>query len=78
MGDPACDLIVVWDLLSTDTRDAFRAVLSIDNATWARSRGWAVSVALITLPYYLNTNAAMVGFARRMLREVLVDHERTA
>ncbi|MEN8182496.1 MAG: aminoglycoside phosphotransferase family protein, partial [Myxococcota bacterium] len=53
VGDPACDLIIAWDLLSTESRSIFRAALSVDDATWARGRGWALSVALIALPYYL-------------------------
>jgi aminoglycoside phosphotransferase (APT) family kinase protein len=39
VGDPACDLIVAWNLLSAQTRDVFRAALPVDDATWARGRG---------------------------------------
>ena len=78
VGDPACDMIVAWDFLSAETRDAFRAALSVDDATWARGRGWALSVALIALPYYLDTNPEMVDYAQRLLGEVLADRERTA
>ncbi len=52
VGDPACDLIAAWSLFSADTRDVFRSALAVDDATWARGRGWALSVALIALPYY--------------------------
>jgi aminoglycoside phosphotransferase (APT) family kinase protein len=76
--DPACDLIIAWDLLSTEGRDVFRAALSVDDASWARGRGWALSVALIALPYYLHTNPAMVSYARRMIDEVLSDPRGTA
>jgi aminoglycoside phosphotransferase (APT) family kinase protein len=78
VGDPACDIFVAWDLFSAETRDTFRAALSVDDATWARGRGWALSFALIALPYYLDTNAEIVGIAQRMLGEVLAEHERTA
>jgi aminoglycoside phosphotransferase (APT) family kinase protein len=50
VGDPACDLIVAWNLLSAQSRDVFRTALQVDNATWARGRGWALSIGLITLP----------------------------
>lgn len=73
VGDPACDLLVAWDLFSGGSRQAFRAHLGADHATWARGRGWALSVALIALPYYLDTNPAMVRYARRMLDQVLAD-----
>jgi aminoglycoside phosphotransferase (APT) family kinase protein len=76
VGDPACDLIVAWNLLSAETRDVFRAALRVDDATWARGRGWALSVGLIGLPYYLDTNPEFVRYARHMIDEVLADHER--
>jgi aminoglycoside phosphotransferase (APT) family kinase protein len=79
VGDPACDVMVVWKILSADTRELFRAELSVDEATWARSRGWALSQALIALAYYtLETNAALVREARRWMAEVLADHASTS
>lgn len=73
VGDPACDLMAAWNLLSADTRDVFRAALSVDDATWTRGRGWALSVGLIALPYYQNTNPVLAGIARRAIVEVLAD-----
>lgn len=70
VGDPACDLIIAWDLLGVESREIFRAALSVDDATWARGKGWALSVALTALPYYLETNPAMVRYARRLLEEL--------
>jgi aminoglycoside phosphotransferase (APT) family kinase protein len=75
VGDPACDLMIAWGLFSGESRDMFRAALAIDDATWARGRGWALSQALIFIPYYLNTNPVGVGHARRALDEVLIDHQ---
>ncbi|GHO46971.1 aminoglycoside phosphotransferase family protein [Ktedonospora formicarum] len=75
VGDPACDLIVAWSLLSVRTRDIFRAALSIDDATWARGRSWALSIGLIALPYYQSTNPVFATTARRMITEVLADHQ---
>ena len=43
LGDPAVDLIVAWNLLSAGTRPAFREALEVDDATWLRGRGWALS-----------------------------------
>jgi hypothetical protein len=42
-------------------------------ATWARGRGWALSQALIFVPYYVNTNPVGVANAWRAIREVLAD-----
>jgi aminoglycoside phosphotransferase (APT) family kinase protein len=73
VGDPACDLIVAWNLFSGESRDVFRAALAVDDATWARGRGWALSVGLIALPYYLNTSPPMVRYARHTITETLAD-----
>lgn len=74
VGDPACDVMVAWKALSADTRDIFRAALSVDEATWARGRGWALSQALMALSYYtVETNPVLVGEAKRWLTEVLAD-----
>ncbi len=75
VGDPACDLIVAWNLLSAQSRDVFRAALSVDEATWARGRGWALSVGLIALPYYQHTNPVLADIARRTIAEVLADQQ---
>lgn len=75
VGDPACDLIVAWNLLSAETRNVFRAVLSVDDATWARGRGWALSIGLIALPYYQNTNPVIADISRRAIDEALADHK---
>jgi aminoglycoside phosphotransferase (APT) family kinase protein len=75
VGDPACDVMVAWKILSADTRDIFRTELSVDEATWARGRGWALSQALVALSYYtLKTNAVLVLEAQRWMAEVLADH----
>jgi aminoglycoside phosphotransferase (APT) family kinase protein len=74
VGDPAVELIVAWNLLAGESRDVFRATLGVDDATWRRGRGWAVSIALIQLPYYLHTNPVMVAGARHVIGEVLADH----
>jgi aminoglycoside phosphotransferase (APT) family kinase protein len=49
VGDPACDLAMAWTFFTGDSRVAFRNGLSLDGATWARGRGWALWKALITL-----------------------------
>jgi len=76
LGDPACDLAIAWNLLPEGVRDLFRTTLQVDDATWARGRGWALSIALIQLPYYRETNPALAASARHVIREVLVDHQR--
>ena len=73
VGDPACDLVIAWDLFDGATRPLLRAALDVDDATWDRGRGWALCTALWALPYYLRTNPPMVAQARYKLAEVLAD-----
>lgn len=73
VGDPACDLLVAWGLLPRDAREHFRAALRVDDASWARGSGWALSVGLIALPYYRETNPILTSIARRLIAEVLAD-----
>jgi aminoglycoside phosphotransferase (APT) family kinase protein len=56
VGDPACDVMVAWKLHSPAARDAFRAALPTDDATWERARGWVVSQAVAALSYYTPEN----------------------
>jgi aminoglycoside phosphotransferase (APT) family kinase protein len=70
-GDPACDLIPAWNLLPSAVRDVFRDAADVDDAMWARGRGWALSMAVIQLPYYRTTNPVISANARYVIREVL-------
>jgi aminoglycoside phosphotransferase (APT) family kinase protein len=76
VGDPAVDMVAAWGALDAGGREAFRARLTVDDATWARGRGWALSIGLIALPYYVETNPVFAETARRLIRDVLRDHER--
>jgi aminoglycoside phosphotransferase (APT) family kinase protein len=72
MGDPACDLVIAWALFNPDSRQIFRQNLEgIDDNTWERGKGWALSIALIMLPYYKHTNPDLTSLARRMITNVL-------
>lgn len=73
VGDPACDLAIAWTLFEGESRDAFRAALSVDDATWARGRGWTLWKGLIMLAEHLRTNPLEAGNARRVVDEVLAD-----
>ncbi|GAA5031619.1 aminoglycoside phosphotransferase family protein [Streptomyces siamensis] len=72
-GDPACDLIAAWNLLPASARPAFRDAAGADDATWARGRGWALSMALVQLPYYRTTNPVIAANAEHVIREVLAE-----
>ena len=74
VGDPACDLIIAWGFFAGESRKAFRAALAVDDATWARGRGWALSIGLVALPYYVGTNPGLAAVARRQIDEALAGY----
>ncbi len=88
VGDPACDLTVAWTFFFGDSREAFRDRLPVDDATWARGRGWALWKALITLVQAPKANGAQADLAslrfgwrlsaRHVIEEVLADYSRQA
>ena len=74
VGDPAVELMVAWNLLPRSARAAFREALGVDDATWIRGRAWALSVALLQLPYYLHSNPVLAANSRVVINAVLADH----
>jgi aminoglycoside phosphotransferase (APT) family kinase protein len=73
VGDPAVDLIVAWNLLPASVRDIFRTAVGADDAEWVRGRGWALSISLIQLPYYWDTNPALAENSRHVITEILAE-----
>lgn len=73
VGDPSCDLLPAWNLFDGDSRRVFLAAVGADEAARLRGRGWALSQAVIALPYYWDTNPGIVGQAMHALGEVLAD-----
>jgi aminoglycoside phosphotransferase (APT) family kinase protein len=69
VGDPACDVVIAWTRFAGRSRVAFRHTLGVDDAMWARARGWALWKALITLD--APTTAAE---SQHVIDEVLADH----
>ncbi|HEY5235989.1 MAG TPA: aminoglycoside phosphotransferase family protein [Rhabdochlamydiaceae bacterium] len=73
IGDPACDLLIAWNLLPAELRQSFRTELGVDDATWERGKGWALSTAIIALPYYKDTNPVLANNARHVMQEIIED-----
>ncbi|RLK59003.1 aminoglycoside phosphotransferase family protein [Actinokineospora cianjurensis] len=71
LGDPATDLIPAWGLLEPPARAEFRAHVDADDDMWGRGRGWALSMALVQLPYYRRTNPVISANARYVVDRVL-------
>jgi aminoglycoside phosphotransferase (APT) family kinase protein len=73
VGDPAVDLIAAWSILAGRARDVFRAEVGVDDGTWERGKGWALSTGLIALPYYGVTHPPRAANARFRIGQVLAD-----
>lgn len=82
IGDPAVDLATAWTAFDAGPRAVFRNAVRDAypgfDALWTRARGWALSIALIQLPYYAGKSAsaeaaAMETMARRTLAQVFQD-----
>ena len=67
VGDPACDTVLVWTFLSGAARETYRRELAVDDATWARGRGWALWKGLIMIT---NKPPGQAEFARHVLDEL--------
>jgi len=55
VGDPTIDLIVAWEVLDHPAREVFREAAEVDESSWLRARAWALSIAMVALPYYWRT-----------------------
>ncbi|MEV0233637.1 aminoglycoside phosphotransferase family protein [Nonomuraea sp. NPDC050786] len=73
VGDPAVDLLAAWKFLPPEGRGVFRETLAVDDATWARGRGWGLAASLPVPddPYY--ADPVRVENALRHLDEIIAD-----
>ncbi|MEV4310470.1 aminoglycoside phosphotransferase family protein [Nonomuraea sp. NPDC049624] len=71
LGDPACDLTIAFTLMTLSSRAAFRAVLGVDDATWARGRGWALATGLNAYVTYAAVNPRVAAQTTRQITEAL-------
>jgi aminoglycoside phosphotransferase (APT) family kinase protein len=73
VGDPAADIIPAWTVFGAVGQGRYREALDVDEATWERSRGYALTQAALIVPYYRETNPAFTASALRTIGEVLAD-----
>jgi aminoglycoside phosphotransferase (APT) family kinase protein len=78
VGDPACDMLPAWTLLTAETRDAFRAEAMVDDATWARGRGWGLYFGLGAVHVYRCANPVLAAIGQHAITEAITDYQRTA
>lgn len=78
VGDPSVDLVVAWELLDAEGREALREALRVragdlPDAAWERGRAWALAIAVITFPYYWESMPTRCASRLSMLDHVLAD-----
>ncbi|WP_430378194.1 aminoglycoside phosphotransferase family protein [Streptomyces sp. B1-3] len=71
IGDPACDLIIAFTLMSTGPRTTFRDALGVDDATWVRGRGWALATGLSAHIAYAAVNPRVAAQTTRQITQAL-------
>lgn len=76
VGDPSCDTVIAWTVLSGDSRRVFIERLPVDDATWTRGRGWAIWKAMIVLAEVLTSDPEDANECKRVIAEVIADHQR--
>ena len=72
LGDPACDLTIAYSLMSPGSRSTFRAALGLDDATWARGRGWALATGLNAYTSYAAVNPRVAAATTRQISQALI------
>ncbi|MEU8793196.1 aminoglycoside phosphotransferase family protein [Streptomyces sp. NPDC048643] len=72
IGDPAPDMTVAFTSLSAASRAIFRAALGVDDATWTRGRGWALTTALNAYTSYADTEPRVAAQTTRQISEALI------
>lgn len=72
IGDPACDMTVAFTSMSAASREVFRAALGVDDATWSRGRGWALTTALNAYTAYADTDPRVAAQTTRQITEALI------
>lgn len=72
IGDPACDVTIAFTLMSAGSRAAFRAELGVDDATWARGRGWALATGLNAYTSYAAVDPRVAAQTTRQITEALI------
>ena len=73
VGDPACDLVIAWNLFFKESRELFRKSLDLDEKTWMRAKGWALWKALIAAAGFVNPENFESNRCWQIIQEILED-----
>ncbi|WP_127819629.1 aminoglycoside phosphotransferase family protein [Microbacterium sp. CPCC 204701] len=69
-GDPACDTVFRWTSRHDEAREQFGRDYAVDDATWARGRGWALWKGLLMIA---NKPPGQAELARHVLDRLFAE-----
>ena len=65
--------MIAFTLMSARSRAAFRETLDIDDATWARGRGWALTGGIVAYASYAAVSPRIAAQTTRQITAALAD-----
>jgi len=71
LGDPTCDLTIAFTTMTAGSRAVFRRALGLDDAAWARGRGWALATGLNAYTSYAATDERIAAQTTRQITEAV-------
>jgi len=74
-GDPAIDMLPAWAVLTAETRPLFRVASGVDDDTWIRGRGYALSAGLGAIRKYGTTGRPQAVAGRHALTQTVADYQ---
>lgn len=75
IGDPACDLVIAWTFFQEKARQIFKDAMNLDEATWARARGWALWKAMISLEPLQDKNSQQAQVQLQIINDILDEYK---
>jgi aminoglycoside phosphotransferase (APT) family kinase protein len=73
VGDPATDLQIAYTLMDRAPKATFRQALDLDEAAWARGRGWTLTGGLLAYRAYAASDARIAAQTTRQITAALAD-----
>ena len=73
VGDPACDKTAGWWIFDGPSSSVFRTAPRVEDDMWMCARGWALSIALIAPPHYVDSSPVLAEMSRTAIRRIVSD-----
>lgn len=74
VGDPACDLVIVWTYLSGKAHEIFISEMDMDQDTWLRGRAWVLWKEAFELCQIADKKSPEGAVQKQIILNVLYDN----